>query len=76
MPTDLYISCRLSVAGDILRTDTGEIRKYEAIPKKEIVLGQWSKPFHKGMKVDFLGVKMEIIRIKKVRKQLILQFAA
>lgn len=61
------------MVGDILRKRDGEIKRYDEIPKEE--LGGWSKPFHEGMKVDFLGVKMEIIKIKQVRKQLTLQFA-
>lgn len=56
-----------------MRKDTGEMREYDKIPKEE--LGEWSKPFHVGLKVDFLGVKMEIIKIKQVRKQIVLQFA-
>lgn len=61
------------MVGDILKKDTGEIKDYKLIPKEE--LGEWSKPFHEGMKVDFLGVKMEIVKIKQMRKQPTLQFA-
>lgn len=56
-----------------MRKRDGEIREYDKIPKEE--LGEWSKPFHVGMKTDFLGVNMEIIKIKQVRKELVLRFA-
>lgn len=63
----------LNYRGDILRKRDGIIKQYDEIPKEE--LGEWSKPFHVGMKVDFQGVNMEIIKIKQVRKQILLQFA-
>ena len=36
---------------------------------------EWSKPFHEGEIIDFKGVKMRIVRIKKLRKQVWLEFA-
>ena len=59
--------------GDILHEKTGVIKEYDKIPKVE--LGEWSKPFHVGMKVDFLGVNMEIIKIKQLKKEITLHFA-
>lgn len=58
--------------GFYMRKDTGEIREYEKIPKKD--LGDWSRPFRKGEVVDFKGVKMEIVRIKQVKKEIHLRF--
>ena len=52
---------------------SGEIKEYDKIPKKE--LGEWSKPFHVGMKVDFQGVNMEVVKIKQLRKEITLRFA-
>ena len=54
-----------------MRKDDGEIREFDRIPKEE--LGAWSKPFHVGQEVDFLGVTMEIVKIKKARKEIILR---
>lgn len=51
---------------------SGEIREYDKIPKEN--LNEWSRPFRKGEVVDFKGVKMEIIRIKQVKKEIHLRF--
>lgn len=56
-----------------MRKRDGVIKEYDKIPKRE--LGEWSKPFHVGMKVDFLGINMKIIKIKKLKKELTLRFA-
>ena len=34
----------------------------------------WSKPFHVGEVVLFKGVPMEIVRVKKLRKEIHLRF--
>lgn len=51
---------------------TGEIRHHEDIPKEE--LGHWSEPFKIGDEIDFKGVNMKIIKIKKLKKQIVLEF--
>ncbi len=56
-----------------MKKDTGEIRRVEEIPKEE--LGKWSEPFSLDEIVEFKGVKMKIVRIKKARKELTLRFA-
>lgn len=56
-----------------MQTETGEIRRVEKIPKEE--LGKWSEIFYQGEIVEFKGVKMEIVKIKKLRKELVLRFA-
>lgn len=55
-----------------MKKDTGEIREYEKIPKKEIEFGKWSEPFHEGEIIELKGVRMKIKRIKKLRGELIL----
>ena len=56
-----------------MRKNTGEIREVEKIPKEE--LGEWSEPFHEGEVVEFKDVRMKIVKIKKMRKELTLRFA-
>jgi hypothetical protein len=47
----------------------GEIREYDAIPRKDRD-DKWSKPFSVGQEVVVLGVRMKISKIKKLRKEL------
>jgi len=59
-----------------MNTKTGEIRPIMAIEKEvpKNKLGEWSKPFYKGMQVNFSGVRAEIIKIKQAKKQIHLQY--
>lgn len=59
-----------------MREYDGYIKEYNAIPKEELSeeLGLWSRPFHVGEVVNFKGVQMEIIKIKKARKEIHLRF--
>ena len=56
-----------------MRKDTGEIKEYDKIPEPEKRDDSWSEPFHLGEVVEFKGVRMKIIKIKKLRKQIHLQ---
>lgn len=58
-----------------MRKDDGHIEHYDKIPEKEKRDDSWSEPFHLGEVVEFKGVKMEIIKIKKLRKEIHLRFA-
>ena len=60
-----------------MRKDDGHVESYDKIPEEEkppINDDLWSEPFHKGEIVDFKGVKMEIVRIKRLRKEIHLRF--
>ena len=58
---------------------TGEIREYKKISpeemKKSSEVGKWSKPFHVGMELEVLGIKMKIAKIKKMRGEIVLTYA-
>ena len=53
----------------MMNTETGEIKSYDEIPKKDRDDG-WSKPFKVGDEVVVLGIKMKIIKIKKLKGEI------
>ena len=55
-----------------MHEQTGEIREVGKILPSE--RDQWSEAFHEGETVTFKGVLMKIIKIKKLRKEIHLQF--
>ena len=58
-----------------MNEETGEIREVKKIPKEEFELGKWSKPFHVGMELEVLGIKMKVAKIKKLRGEIVLTHA-
>ena len=54
-----------------MHKDTGEIRETKEIPIVD--RNQWSAPFHVGDVVKLFGVKMKIMKVKKLRGELILR---
>jgi hypothetical protein len=50
-----------------------EIRDYNDIPEKEIRDDKWSEPFKVGDVVPILGKKMRIVKVKKLRGEIVLR---
>lgn len=62
-----------------MRTSDGLIKEYSKIPKEQLKkkdsdIFKWSKPFKLNEIVDFKGIKLKIIRIKKVKKEIHLKW--
>ena len=55
-----------------MQQETGEIRRYDKIPEPE--RPQWSKPFKTGDVFIINGVRMRLIKIKQMRKELHFKF--
>ena len=55
-----------------MNQDTGEIREIEKIPEGVDKI-KWSEPFHVGEIVQLKGIQMKIVRIKKLRGEIVLQ---
>lgn len=56
----------------LMHKKTGKIKPYDKIPR--VVREAWSEPFHVGESVEFKNVRMKIIKIKKLRKEIHLRF--
>jgi len=54
-----------------MNKETGEIKPMSSIRKNEIE--KWYEPFYVGKQLNLLGVSMEIVKIKKVRGELVLK---
>ena len=61
-----------------MRKDNGLIRDYKDVEEettKEERKRDWSKPFSVGDIVEIYGVRVELIKVKKMRKELHFRFA-
>jgi len=54
-----------------MHKDTGEIREMEKVPKEK--LGEWSYPFRVGQNVKVFGIDMKVVRVKKLRGEIVLR---
>lgn len=55
-----------------MNEETGEIKPIDDIPPEDI--HKWSKPFKTGDVMIINGIKMELIKIKTMRKELHFKF--